>query len=122
MHAFREQLDQRLPGHNEQLSPDDKDADSENPREIHATNGQQPCGRLPDEDAATPQIRDTNTAELIPSNGLLGKTKSMKETNWSSANKVILSGPGTPHRARDNRREASTDILHPECRSKPRKA
>ncbi|KAK6266689.1 hypothetical protein QUC31_017526, partial [Theobroma cacao] len=70
-----EQLDQRLPGHNEQLSPDDKDADSENPREIHATNGQQPCGRLPDEDAATPQIRDTNTAELIPSNGLLDKTK-----------------------------------------------
>ncbi|EOY01006.1 Gag protease polyprotein [Theobroma cacao] len=33
-----------------------------------------------------------------------------------------VSRPGTPHRARDNRREASTNILHPECRSKPRKA
>ncbi|EOY00462.1 Uncharacterized protein TCM_010333 [Theobroma cacao] len=35
---------------------------------------------------------------------------------------AFLSRPGTPHRARDNRREASTNILHPECRSKPRKA
>ncbi|EOX99273.1 Uncharacterized protein TCM_007891 [Theobroma cacao] len=33
-----------------------------------------------------------------------------------------LSRPETPHRAYDNRREASTNILHPECRSKPRKA
>ncbi|EOY17064.1 Uncharacterized protein TCM_036210 [Theobroma cacao] len=33
-----------------------------------------------------------------------------------------LSRPETPHRARDNRHEASTDILHPECLSKPHKA
>ncbi|EOY16576.1 Uncharacterized protein TCM_035380 [Theobroma cacao] len=40
----------------------------------------------------------------------------------ASSSAWFVSRPGTPHRARDNRREASTNILHPECRSKPRKA